>query len=424
MEFRQMKISDKTLNALEHMGYKSPTEVQEKAIPLILEGSEIIVRSKTGSGKTAAFGVGLIELLTNSKDKALILAPTRELALQITKELRSIAKNHKMYIFSIYGGQDMQRQIQNLRRGFDIVVATPGRLLDHISRGTIDLSQVRYLVLDEADRMLDMGFKEDIDQIIETLDEKRKIFLFSATIDQTIKQIAKNFMQEPKTIEIGEVGIAEEIEEQFIHLNRNEKLAKLKEILSQEEVSKTIIFVATKMSAEYISDKLNESDIFSKYIHGDKSQNRRERIMQEFKDGKFHILVATDVAARGLHIEDVSHVINYDQAMTNEGHTHRIGRTGRMGKAGIAITFVENDPRPKPQNGGYRNRRSNGYSRSRPRSYSRDNDSRNESRSYNRDSDSRGGSRNYGRNRDNRNSNHRRGYNRNSRSRSDRNNHS
>lgn len=379
MKFKEMTISDQTLMALDEMGYIEATEVQEKAIPLMLQGEDIIVRSQTGTGKTAAFGIGLIELLSKDKTKkGLILAPTRELALQITKELRSIASSHRMRIYAIYGGTGMNGQIDLLRRGYEIVVATPGRLLDHSERRTVDLSSMNIIILDEADRMLDIGFKQDIDRILSMVDERRQVLLFSATIDQRIKSITREYMHNPELIEIGPVGKAVQIEETYIKLTRAEKLEKLKEILRQEPESRTIVFVSSKRDVEFVCRNLNREDIEAQYLHGGKSQTQRERVVREFQEGRFRILIATDVAARGLHIDDINHVINYDQADTKETHTHRIGRTGRMGNSGKATNFVELDPLPKKQyrgRGGFGNRdnrRRGGYSSDRSGGYSND----------------------------------------------------
>jgi len=352
MKFKELYLSGSTTAALDEMSYIDATEVQEKAIPLVLQGEDVIVRSQTGTGKTAAFGIGLIEIISKDKDKkALILAPTRELALQITKEIRSIAKNHRMRIYAIYGGQDINAQYRLLERGAEMVVATPGRLLDHVRRGSLKLEEFNLIVLDEADRMLDMGFREDIDIILNGVNKKRQMMLFSATIGRDIERMTHKYMVSPNIIEVGAEGKVEAIDEELIHLSRSEKLRKLKEILKSEPVSRTLVFVATKRSAEYVCDKLNMDGIEAHYLHGGKSQNQRERTLRGFKEGTFRILVATDVAARGLHIEDISHVINYDQANSTDDYTHRVGRTGRMGKKGKAITFIETDA--VPRTGGY-----------------------------------------------------------------------
>jgi ATP-dependent RNA helicase DeaD len=362
MNFKEMSVSPRTLSALTEMGYEEATEVQEKTIPLMLQGEDVIVRSQTGTGKTAAFGIGLIELITKDKTKkGLILAPTRELAVQITKEIKSIAKNHNMHVFAIYGGQGMGGQKALLRKGFDIIVATPGRLLDHVHQGTLRLAHMNLIVLDEADRMLDIGFKPDIDRIMGMVNPVNQVVLSSATIDSAIKQMANNYMEAPEIVEVGAVGKVVKIEEEYITLSRAEKLAKLKEILVREPESRTIVFVASKRGVEYVCHKLNEHNIEARYLHGGKTQSQRERVMRDFQEGMFRILIATDVAARGLHVEDVSHVINYDRADSADTHTHRIGRTGRMGKAGKAITFMETDPIVKGNRQGNRGRGGYGH---------------------------------------------------------------
>lgn len=357
MKFKDMGISARTVSALDDMGYDDATEVQEKAIPLILQGRDVIVRSQTGTGKTAAFGIGLIEELSKDGGKTcLILAPTRELAVQITKELRSIAGSHGLHVFAVYGGAGMGGQIAQLRRGFDILVATPGRLLDHVRQGTLRLERVNCVVLDEADRMLDIGFKPDIDRILAMVSPERQTLLFSATIDERIKQMSRSYMQNPEIVEVGPVGKVLEIQEETIHLTRAEKLQKLKEILLREPQSRTLVFVRSKRAVEAVCRKLVSQGIGACHIHGDRSQSQRERAVRDFQEGRFRILIATDVAARGLHIDDINHVINYDEADSPDTHTHRIGRTGRMGKAGKATTFHETDPLPKKPHRGGNNR--------------------------------------------------------------------
>jgi ATP-dependent RNA helicase DeaD len=353
MKFKDMSISARTMSALDELGYIEATEVQEKAIPLLLQGEDVIVRSQTGTGKTAAFGIGLIELISKDRNKkGLILAPTRELALQITKELRSIASAHKMHIFAVYGGAGMGGQTAALRRGFDVLVATPGRLLDHVQQGNVRLSSANIIVLDEADRMLDIGFKHDIDRIMGMVSREKQVLLFSATVDGRIKSITHSYMAAPELIEIGPAGKVAKIEEEFISLSRAEKLQRLKDILMREPTSRTLVFAASKRGVEYVCKSLNAHSIEAQYLHGGKSQTQRERVVRGFQEGRFRILIATDVAARGLHVDDVNHVINYDKADSDDTHTHRIGRTGRMGSNGKATTFVETDPLPPKQHRG------------------------------------------------------------------------
>jgi superfamily II DNA/RNA helicase len=352
MKFSEMSISARTMSALGEMGYIDATEAQEKSLPLLLQGEDIIVRSQTGTGKTAAFGIGLIEIISKDRTKkGLILAPTRELALQITKEIRSIAQNHNLHIFAVYGGAGMGSQTASLRRGFDILVATPGRLLDHVQRGALKLSYTNIVVLDEADRMLDIGFKRDIDKIMGMTSRERQVLLFSATIDARIREISSEYMATPAVIEVGPVGKVLKIQETFISMTRAEKLQKLKDILMQEPTSRSLVFVASKRGVEYVCNKLNDHNIEARYLHGGKSQSQRERVVRDFQEGRFRILIATDVASRGLHIDDINHVINYDKADSEDTHTHRIGRTARMGTSGKATTFVETDPLPPKKHG-------------------------------------------------------------------------
>jgi ATP-dependent RNA helicase RhlE len=247
----------------------------------------------------------------------------------------------------VYGGTGMGGQIAQLRRGFDILVATPGRLLDHVRQGTLKLAHVNCVVLDEADRMLDIGFKPDIDRILAMVSPERQTLLFSATIDDRIKAMSRSYMKDPEIVEVGPVGKIEKIYEEAIHLSRAEKLQKLKEILLREPQSRTLVFVRSKRGVEFVCRKLVSQGIGACQIHGDRSQSQRERAVRDFQEGRYRILIATDVAARGLHIDDINHVINYDEADTPDTHTHRIGRTGRMGKPGKATTFRETDPLPR-----------------------------------------------------------------------------
>ncbi len=331
------------------MGFTSPTEVQEKVIPLIVSGKEVIARSKTGTGKTCAFGIGIYELLAaNKARKALIIAPVRELAIQIMNELRSLGKFYPYRVICVYGGQNIDAQIKQLYNGVDILVATPGRLLDLFERGTIDLNEYDLVVLDEADKMFEMGFVEDVDKIVSNTSYARKVQLFSATINDDVLRIASKYMKSYETVEVGELEKPPEIAEEKIKIERPQKFDKLVEIIKSQKqadpTGKIIIFVATQRAAEYVGKRLRETGIDSSYIHGDVAQNRRERIIHGFKEGKSDILVATDVAARGLHVDNISLVVNYDEAMDHHTHIHRIGRTGRMGATGKAITFVEANP--------------------------------------------------------------------------------
>ncbi len=348
-----MALSSKTLAALDKLGYHTPTEVQLKTIPLILQGENLIVRSQTGTGKTAAFGIGLIELLDAERGKkALVIAPTRELAMQIAEELKGIAQEHHHKIAVVYGGQKIDVQFRHLDKGVDILIATPGRLIDHAERGTVNLSEFGIVVLDEADEMLDMGFKDEMDRIMGSIPENRTVLLFSATLDELILDLASHYIKGPaETLELGEKERAAQIKEDFVQVSRRKKFANLKRILGQGQYKKVLIFMSTKRGVDYLYTRLRESGYKADGIHGDMTQARRERVMGAFKAGKTHILVASDVAARGIHVEDIELIVNYDEAQDADTHLHRVGRTGRMGKEGRAVTFIESrDEEDKDRN--------------------------------------------------------------------------
>ncbi|NYZ77135.1 DEAD/DEAH box helicase [Candidatus Micrarchaeota archaeon] len=343
MEFKNMGLSPNTLHALGSLRYLEATEVQERVIPAILSGKNVMVRSQTGTGKTAAFGIAIVERLFGHKNrKALVLSPTRELAMQICKEIRLIASFYHMRILVVYGGHGLGEEISDLRRGVDILVATPGRLLDLSERRAVNLSEFDFVVLDEADRMLDMGFIPDIDRIMSQVSHERMTHLFSATLARQIYDIASKYIRDPEVIEVGELEKVAEIEEECIYLARSEKFGRLTGILLSRPTDKVIIFGATKRVVDYLWRRLNDQGIRAGAIHGDLSQSKRTKTMNDFKENRSRILVATDVAARGIHVENVALIINYDEAMDADTHLHRIGRTGRMGKSGKAITFVEN----------------------------------------------------------------------------------
>lgn len=348
-EFKSLGLSEKTLEGISAMGFITPTEVQDKVIPLIIAGKQVAARSKTGSGKTCAFGVGILELLNSGKArKALIIAPVRELALQIMTELRALSKFYRYRVICVYGGQNIDTQIRLLYNGVEILVATPGRLLDLFERGALDLNEYDLVILDEADKMFEMGFVEDVDKILSNTSYARKVHLFSATITQDVQRIAYKYMKEYETVEVGELEKPLQIVEERIEIERPQKFPKLVEIIKAQKQAdpkgKILIFVATQRATEYVGKRLYAEGIQASFIHGDVAQNRRERIMHGFKEGTSDILVATDIAARGLHIDDISLVINYDEAVDAHTHLHRIGRTGRMGEKGKAITFAENNP--------------------------------------------------------------------------------
>ncbi|MFN7990690.1 MAG: DEAD/DEAH box helicase [Candidatus Micrarchaeia archaeon] len=341
MEFRDLGLDAKTLEALDRLGYKEPTEVQQKAIPQIKAGHNLIVRSKTGTGKTAAFGIGIIESIhAGMHKKALILTPTRELAVQVCKELRGIGQSHQLKIHVIYGGQSINVQMDELRTGVDILIATPGRLLDLSRRGTVHIREFDIAILDEADQMLDMGFLDEVTAILDQLPQRRMTLLLSATLDESIINIAHKYVPHPKTIEIGEIEAAETITQEHIEATDLEKFPKLLDVLRSHADVKTLIFRETKMGASRLQERLWQKGFRAGVLQGDMSQASRNKVLADFKEGGIKVLVATNVAARGLHIENLGLIVNYDKAQSDEVHLHRIGRTGRMGQEGKAINFV------------------------------------------------------------------------------------
>lgn len=351
MKFSEMSISKDIVMSLEKQQIDTPSEVQEKAIPLVLQGTDVIVRAKTGSGKTLAFLIPILMNLTRSSiaPEAVVVTPTRELAIQIFKDCRKLDRNIRAAV--IYGGVGINPQIDSLRRGVDIVIGTPGRMLDILSRGDLDLSQVSFAVLDEADRMLDMGFIDDVKKIISELPQKRQMMLFSATMPPEIVQISKTFMHEPRTLLLEQDEITvKTISQRCIGLDRNQKLTTLLQLLRAERVTKAIVFCNTKQWAETLGKLLYRRGVRAESIHSGLSQNKRERVIDEFKQGRFTLLVATDVAARGLHIDGVSHVFNYDLPRNPKDYIHRIGRTGRAGNSGCAISFMTSVDEPLLRN--------------------------------------------------------------------------
>jgi ATP-dependent RNA helicase RhlE len=346
MNFSQLGLTMAQTRACESLGYKTPTPIQTKAIPIILDGQDLIGCAETGTGKTAAFLLPIIQKLSEKSQpgvRALVLAPTRELALQIQKnytELNSV-KSHRSVI--VMGGTNIKSQITELRRGASVVIATPGRLLDLIDRGAVNLSTLETLVLDEADRMLDMGFLPAIRRVLAVLPTSRQTLLFSATMSAQIEQLARSTMQHPKLVEVSRRGSTAVTVEQTAYLVALEsKTALLLALLEKEtrEFQRVLIFTRTRRGAERISHILKARDHSVNRIHADRTQGQRETALRNFRDGHARILVATDIAARGLDVEDVSHVINYDVPAAPEDYVHRVGRTGRAGNAGQAITIV------------------------------------------------------------------------------------
>ncbi|QTA38411.1 DEAD/DEAH box helicase [Thermosipho ferrireducens] len=343
MNFEEFNLSDSVLSAIYKKGFEKPTYVQEKVIPLMLsKKGNIIAQSKTGTGKTASFGIPLIELLKPKKYvQALILTPTRELSLQVAEEISSLKGKKRLKIFPVYGGQSINYQIQHLKRGVDVVVGTPGRILDHINRKTLDISKVEYFVLDEADEMLNMGFIDDVERIMENASDDKKILLFSATMPSRIISLAKKYMGTYEFVKATDNQLTVNLTEQiYIEVYESEKFEVLCRVIDATEEFYGLVFCRTKLEVDEVSNRLIERGYDAEALHGDFSQYQRERVLKKFRTRKVNILIATDVAARGIDIGGLSHVINYSIPLNPEYYVHRIGRTGRAGKEGVAITFV------------------------------------------------------------------------------------
>ncbi len=343
LPFEDLGLQQPLLQAIEKLGYEQPTPIQQAAIPALLNGRNVIGQAQTGTGKTAAFGLPLLQLIQPGAGmvQALVLVPTRELAIQVTEAISGMAQNMNSRILAVYGGQPYNIQIRQLKRGVDVVVGTPGRLLDLIRKEVLDLSQVGYLVLDEADEMLDMGFIEDIEAILSQITEEHQIALFSATLPNAVRRLADRYVSVPEKIAINPTRpTVAETEQRYYRVREDNKQEALMRLLEVEPVKSALIFARTKVRTQELADSLVARGYPVESLHGDLSQSRREYVLNRFRNGSITLLVATDVAARGLDIEDVSHVFNYDLPGDPEDYVHRIGRTGRAGRKGIAITFI------------------------------------------------------------------------------------
>jgi ATP-dependent RNA helicase DeaD len=341
--FEELGLGDALLKSIKDVGYEEPTPIQIKTIPVMLTGVDLIAQAQTGSGKTAAFGMPIIEAIEprNRQVQALILCPTRELAIQVAEALHKYGRHKDVETLPIYGGQPYERQFRGLQRGPQIVVGTPGRVMDHMRRNTLNLESTRIFVLDEADEMLDMGFIEDIEWILEQVPEERQMALFSATMPPRIAQLARRYMQEPERITVvGKEMTVPETRQTYYEVPRSRKVDALTRILDAETPSSAMIFCRTKHGVDELGEALLARGYQVETIHGDLSQVQRDRVMRRFRTGQADILIATDVAARGLDIPDVSHVVNFDIPESAEAYVHRIGRTGRAGRAGEAVTLV------------------------------------------------------------------------------------
>jgi ATP-dependent RNA helicase DeaD len=341
--FRELGLSPEIQLALDELGYEQPTAIQEQAIPELLVGHDVIGQAQTGTGKTAAFGLPLLQYLDPESDEvqAIVLTPTRELCIQVTQALRAYAEHVPVEVVAVFGGAPIRSQQAQLRQGAHVVVATVGRMMDLMSRQSLVLTAARYVVLDEADEMLDLGFIEDVERILRMCPSGRQTSLFSATIPPPVARLAERYMYEPVTIRVTPKKLTvDAIEQAYVDVPGKAKTDRLVEVLRAEEPEQAIIFCRTKIGAARLDRTLRDRGLNVKALHGDMSQGQRDGVMISFKEHRLPLLVATDVAARGLDIEHVTHVINYDVPDTTDGYVHRIGRTGRVGRTGRAITFV------------------------------------------------------------------------------------
>jgi len=341
--FGELAIHPDISRAIDDLGFMAPTPVQDQAIPILQAGRDLFAQAQTGTGKTAAFAIPILERVDTAlrSPQALIVVPTRELALQVTREFGALGKYRHAREVAIYGGVPYGPQERALARGATIVVGTPGRLLDHIERGQLDLAKVGVVILDEADRLLDMGFAPEVRRLLRKLPEKRQTALFSATLSRDVRELAQRFTRNAAQVAIEpERPNVDSVEQVYVEVLEHDKVKVLEELLRRYETDQVLVFRHTKRGVDDLVQKLVRRKHDVAAIHGDMTQRERERTMQRFRDGALHVLIATNVAARGLHIEDISHVVNYDLPEDAEVFTHRVGRTGRAGKLGVAVTFV------------------------------------------------------------------------------------
>ena len=343
IKFEDLQISEPILRALNDMGFEEPTPIQREAIPAAKSGQDMIGQAQTGTGKTAAFGIPALEKVdpTIQDPQVLILSPTRELAIQVAEELNKMAQHTNIQALPIYGGQDIGRQFRMLKKHPQVIVATPGRLMDHMERKSIAFDQVKVVILDEADEMLNMGFVDDINKILTAVPEERQTLLFSATMPKAIQELAETYLTEPTLIRMKPTQVTMDlIEQYYIEVQDRQKFDVLCRLLDIQAPELAIVFGRTKRRVDEVTEALKKRGYMAEGIHGDLSQQKRDSVIRQFREGTIDILVATDVAARGLDISGVTHVYNYDLPQDPESYVHRVGRTGRAGKAGVAMTFV------------------------------------------------------------------------------------
>jgi len=353
-DFKSLKLLPPIMEAIEKLGYKIPTPIQAKAIPHLMEGKDLLGIAQTGTGKTAAFTLPILHRLGNLKKKAkparmrcLILTPTRELASQINQNIKDYGKRINIKSTVIFGGVGQRPQVQAMSKGVDFLVATPGRLLDLMNQGHIFYDQLEVFVLDEADRMLDMGFFNDVKKVIAKLPKEKQTLLFSATMPKDISNLANSLLKNPVRVEVTpEASTVEKIKQTINYVDRTNKPLLLKSILEDKEIKTMLVFTRTKHGANRVVKHLDKMKIASAAIHGNKSQGARERALSEFKSGKIRVLVATDIAARGIDVSSITHIVNYDLPEDPKSYVHRIGRTARAGREGVAISFCDSSERP------------------------------------------------------------------------------
>lgn len=356
MNFKDLSLIPPIMKALDMTGYTTPTEIQYQSIPYVLKGNDIIGCAQTGTGKTASFAIPVLQLLhqnasTQKKVRALILTPTRELAIQISENFEMYGKFLPLKHLAVFGGVPQGKQVTALNKGVDILIATPGRLLDLMQQGILSLSQIELLVLDEADRMLDMGFVNDVKKILTKIPKKRQTLFFSATMPQDIRNFAQSILNQPKEINVTPVSsTAKTVKQSVYFVEKKEKLNLLVHLLEERSVERSLVFARTKYGADKIAKQLVKRGIAAAAIHGNKSQNARQRALDDFKNSRISVLIATDIAARGIDIDELPHVINYELPNVAETYVHRIGRTGRAGAEGIAVSFCDDDEKKDLKN--------------------------------------------------------------------------
>jgi ATP-dependent RNA helicase RhlE len=353
--FSELGLIEPICRALAGEAYEHPTPIQVQAIPPVLAGRDVLGCAQTGTGKTAAFALPILQRLTDPRRptppkgaRVLVLTPTRELALQVAESFGTYGRHTRLTCTAIFGGVGYQPQVAGLARGVDILVATPGRLLDLLGQGHARLGGVEVLVLDEADRMLDMGFIRDVRKILSAVPQRRQTLLFSATMPESVRDLAESVMQDPVSVSATPAGTTVELIEQYVlFVERENKRALLGEVLRNPAMKRTIVFTRTKHLANRLADQLCRSEVQAQAIHGNKSQGARQRALEDFRAGRSRVLVATDIAARGIDVDGITHVVNYELPMDPEGYVHRIGRTARAGATGVALSFCDREERPR-----------------------------------------------------------------------------